>query len=289
MLHPSLDAFLAQEAAALKRGPVALILIEDAVEIASTLTHHLARGFGTVLALVPDDIALPDLPGLADQRLRVVRFETRAPDAAATALNRVMDRADGSWLYWGYNAEYLFFPFSETRSIGEMLAFHAEERREAMPTVLVDLYADDLDRCPDAVDLARAHLDRTGYFAAPRPTDSAPDAPPTEIHGGLRWRFEDHVPPDRRSIGRIGIVRARRGRRMGADERFDDPALNTESCPWHRNLTAAVCSFRAAKALCRNPGSRAAIDSFHWRFSEPFRWQSRQLMDLGLMEPGQWF
>ena len=52
---------------------------------------------------------------------------------------------------------------------------------------------------------------------------------------------------------------------------------------------AAVASFRVAKALARNPGSRDEIASFAWRGSHPFRWNSQQLMELGLMEPGQWF
>jgi len=48
-------------------------------------------------------------------------------------------------------------------------------------------------------------------------------------------------------------------------------------------------SFRAAKALRRNPGSRYEIASFAWYNSVPFEWRSRQLLELGLMEPGQWF
>jgi hypothetical protein len=65
--------------------------------------------------------------------------------------------------------------------------------------------------------------------------------------------------------------------------------LNTYACAWHHNLTAAVCSFRTAKALRANPGSRGAIPTFRWAKSVPFQWQSQQLMDLGLIEPGQWF
>ena len=65
--------------------------------------------------------------------------------------------------------------------------------------------------------------------------------------------------------------------------------MNTYACPWHNNITAAVCSFRTAKALRSNPGSRFDIQNFRWHNSMPFEWQSQQLMDLGLMEPGQWF
>ena len=44
-----------------------------------------------------------------------------------------------------------------------------------------------------------------------------------------------------------------------------------------------------AKALARNPGSRDEIGGFTWRNSHEFHWSAQQLMDLGLMEPGQWF
>ena len=44
-----------------------------------------------------------------------------------------------------------------------------------------------------------------------------------------------------------------------------------------------------AKALRTNPGSRDDISDFRWHKSERFNWSSMQLMELGLMEPGQWF
>ncbi len=54
-------------------------------------------------------------------------------------------------------------------------------------------------------------------------------------------------------------------------------------------MTAAVASFRVAKALVRNPGSRDHVHDMTWRHSQRFDWTGQQLMDLGLMEPGQWF
>jgi hypothetical protein len=77
--------------------------------------------------------------------------------------------------------------------------------------------------------------------------------------------------------------------RLLPDFTFSEDELNTYACPWHNNLTAAVCSFRTAKALRTNPGSRFDIQTFRWHNSTPFEWHSQQLMDLGLMEPGQWF
>jgi hypothetical protein len=48
-------------------------------------------------------------------------------------------------------------------------------------------------------------------------------------------------------------------------------------------------SFRTAKALRSNAGSMFDIRDFRWHNSVRFEWHSQQLMDLGLMEPGQWF
>nr|WP_237168744.1 glycosyltransferase family 2 protein [Paracoccus shandongensis] len=280
--------FLKSGPSVLKRGPIAIILVEDDAAVAETLRHHVQIGFRHILALSPDPVPLPD--DLAP-RVTGLRWNTRRPHAHQEAVNAILPAVPaGTWLYYCYNAEFLFFPFSETRSVGELLAFHVEERREAMLTYVVDLYSPDLARDPDAVNLAEAMFDRAGYFALGR---KGPDGHPLErqldFHGGLRWRFEEHVPTASRRIDRIALFRAAPNLRLEANHCFNIPEYNTYACPWHHNLTAAIASFRAAKALARNPGSRDAIGSFRWRNSEPFQWKAQQLMDLGLMEPGQWF
>ena len=180
----------------------------------------------------------------------------------------------------------------KTRNIREMLAFHTEERRNALLSYVVDLYADDLDQFPNAVSLDHAHLDKSGYYALGRPDPANHNHPKDrqlDFYGGLRWRFEEHVPWTRRKIDRVSLFRARPGLELRGDFTFDDEEYNTFACPWHNNLTAAVCSFRTAKALKSNPGSRYDIRDFRWHNSAPFQWHSQQLMNLGLMEPGQWF
>ncbi|WP_092063236.1 hypothetical protein [Poseidonocella pacifica] len=283
--NPSLLRTLQRGIAA---GPVAVLLMEDAIEATSTVAHHLNLGFGAVLVLSPPDLAL-DLPD--DPRVHQVEFDTRATGALPDAVNLAANALPGRWIYYGYNAEYLFFPFSETRSIGELLTFHGEERREAMLAYVVDLYAPDLSDHPNAVDLPTAHLDTAGYYALAR-QDAVTGATlerQLDFYGGLRWRFEEHVPQERRRIDRISLFRARSGVRLRADHTHTDEEWNTYACPWHHNLTAVIASFRTAKALKRNPGSTFDIPSFMWRNSAPFEWHSQQLMDLGLMEPGQWF
>ncbi|MEP2641125.1 hypothetical protein [Roseobacter sp.] len=271
-----------------RAGPVAMIFVEDDVEVVTTLRHHLRIGFKTVLAFMPDQIALPEDLEHTVQR---IRFDT-AYDTVPSAVNAIATAMPGTWLYYCYNAEYLFFPFCETRTVGDLLAFHAEERRDAMLTYVIDLYADDLQAHPSAVSLDQAHLDRSGYYALARKradTNWQPKERQLDFYGGLRWRFEDHVPAARRKIDRIALFRGKPGLVLRDDDTFSDPEYNTYACPWHNNLTAAVCSFRAAKALRRNPGSRQDIQTFKWTNSTPFEWHSQQLLDLGLMEPGQWF
>lgn len=289
MHHTTLSDFLKTAVPDLAKGPLAIILVEDEIEVATTLRHHIQSGFAEVLALMPSTMQLP-----ADLQARVHRIDCDVtPEGAARdAINRIIAGAPGAWMYYCYNAEYLFFPFCETRTVGEMLAFHSEERRDAMLTYVVDLYADDLTQFPDAVSLDRAHLDRSGYYALARNDTAEPHHPKErqlDFFGGLRWRFEEHVPPTRRKIDRIALFRSKPGLTLRDDDTFSDEEYNTYACPWHNNLTATVCSFRAAKALKRNPGSSPAIDTFKWHNSERFDWHSRQLLDLGLMEPGQWF
>jgi hypothetical protein len=287
MDHPSLDAFLTDGRAALAKGPIALILAEDAVEVDSTLRHHLDRGFRRVILF--GGAGIPVDPGLAPRIIRVTA-DLLAEGATERIVNRVQAAAPaGTWFYYGYNAEYLFYPFCEDRSVGELTTFIVEERRDTALTYVVDLYAGDLATHPLAVSLEDAHLDRAGYYALARKTGADFAERQLDFFGGLRWRFEEHVPPAKRRIDRVSLFRARPDLHLRADHTFDDPEYNTFACPWHNSPTAALCSFRMAKALRRNPRSRDAIRTFRWHNSAPFLWASQQLMDLGLMEPGQWF
>ncbi|ESW60819.1 MAG: hypothetical protein Q27BPR15_09765 [Rhodobacter sp. CACIA14H1] len=289
MRFDSLSAYAEAVKQSPPKAPLAIILAEDPVEVDTTLRHHLQAGFGTVLLLAPDEV---DIPAALEQTITRIRYDVHAENALPAAVNRLIEAVPGIWMYYCYNAEYLFFPFCETRTVRDLLTFHTEERRDAMLTYVIDLYAADLDRFPAAVSLENAHLDRSGYYALARQDPDNnwhPKERQLDFFGGLRWRFEEHVPWTRRKIDRISLFRSKRGLTLRPDFTFSDEEYNTYACPWHNNLTAAVCSFRTAKALKSNPGSRWEIGTFKWRNSTPFRWHSQQLMDLGLMEPGQWF
>ncbi len=287
MRYPDLRSFLAAGRTELAKGPICLILIEDEVEVDSTIRHHLAAGFRKLVVFAAPDLRLPD-----DTAAKVTRVDhdMLGDSALEAVVNGCITAAPGVWMYYCYNAEYLFHPFSEHRTVGEMIAFNVEERRDTILTYVVDLYAGDLWKHPNAVSIEDAHLDKSGYYALAR-MDRAnqPMERQLDFFGGLRWRFEEHIPAPRRKIDRVALFKAKPGLKLRADHTFSDPEYNTYSCPWHHNLTAAICSFRTAKALKRNPGSTFDIQTFKWHNSAPFDWHSQQLLDLGLMEPGQWF
>jgi hypothetical protein len=289
MKYSSLDQFLTDAKAAYAKGPLALVFAEDAVEVDTTLRHHLEAGFTQVALLAPEAIVVP---AALEAKIHRIVYDVHADNALIDAVNRVIEAAPGIWLYYCYNAEYLFFPFCETRNIREMLAFHTEERRDAMLSYVVDLYADDLDVFSNAVSLERAHLDKSGYYALGRPdvaNHNHPKERQLDFFGGLRWRFEEHIPVPRRKIDRIALFRTKPDLKLRGDYTLSDEEYNTYACPWHHNITTAIVSFRTAKALRSNAGSRFDIHDFRWHNSTPFEWHSQQLMDLGLMEPGQWF
>ncbi len=276
----SFDDFLSETRRTPLRGPVALMFAEDDVEITSTLAHNRALGFAHQVAFLPGWIEVP-----AVENCQFVLFDCLENDITAP-VNALIKTHPDTWFYYSYNAEYLHFPFCETRRIAEMLAFHMQERRPAMLTYVIDLYG----QRPDVIDPNAAFFDAAGYFALDRwDAKQGRLAQQMDFFGGLKWRFEPHIPQNKRRIDRIGLFRARKGLQLGEDHLFNVAEYNTYACPWHHSLTAAICSFRTAKALARNPGSRAEICDFMWARSTPFEWNSQQLLELGLIEPGQWF
>ena len=298
MKHISLAGFLNTRRADLAKGPVGIILAEDSVELEGTLRHHIGLGFPVLLvlgaaALDLSDEQIAELTGARRLQIHRIGFDLHRPQAFTAALNPIIEAmATGVWGYYCFNAEYLFYPFCESRSITELLMFHGEERRSAMLSYVIDLYAEDLQRHRDGVDVEGALFDRSGYYALARPdpdNHNHPKERQLDFFGGLRWRFEEHVPKTRRKIDRIALFRAKPGLVLRPDHTFNDEEYNTYSCPWHHNLTSVIASFRVAKALKFNPGSTYDIDRFAWSNSLRFAWSSQQLMDLGLMEPGQWF
>ncbi|MEM9434750.1 MAG: hypothetical protein AAGA12_12580 [Pseudomonadota bacterium] len=286
MQFNTLQAFTARAAQSLPaKGPVALVLLEDASEVTTTLEHLSKQGFDTVIAFGRKDL-LPEAP---NDTVHTVVQNMHAPGAMETVVNAAIGCFPNRWIFYCFNAEYLFFPFCETRSIREMTVFSEEERRHSILTFVIDLYSNRLNSHPDGVDPESAYLDRSGYYALTRFRDGVALDRQMDFFGGLRWRFEEHVPWAKRRIDRVGLFKAHKSLKLNPDHTFNDDEYNTYACPWHNNITATICSFRTAKALMLNPGSMHEIPHFWWNNSTKFDWHSTQLMQLGLMEPGQWF
>ena len=110
-------------------------------------------------------------------------------------MNAVITALPQRWIYCGDNGEYLYSPFCETHNIGEIIAFNTEKRRKTILNTVVDLYAGHLGQSPDGVDVKSTYLDRLGYCTETRRDgEQAPLQQQFNIYGGLRRRFEEHVP-----------------------------------------------------------------------------------------------
>jgi hypothetical protein len=292
MEFSSLETFKATAGSTLGKGPFAVLLVEDRVEFESSLEHLHSLGFKSIFIVAPPEIIVPEAQKTAKAAQHIIRHPSRRPGATVEIVNALIAKVPGEWIHYCYNGEYLFFPFCEDRSVGELVTWVMEERREAVLTYVIDLYAGDLTAHPNAVDVDGALLDSSGYYADTR--RGGPDGEDVmerqlNFYGGLRWRFEEHVAKPKRKIDRVGLFQAKAGLELRDDHTLSDEEMNTYACPWHHSLTATICSFRVAKALRTNPGSRHDITDFRWHKSTQFHWSSMQLMELGLMEPGQWF
>lgn len=285
----TLDSFLTTGRTALAKGPVALILAEDSVEVESTLAHHLAQGFRNVICFAPEEITPP---ALDDPRLSWVTTSVHLAHDWEAIVNGVIKTApENTWVYYGFNAEYLIFPFCETRSISDFTTFASEERRRSVITFVVDLYAKDPSESTNGVERDAAWFDPVGYYGIPRKSPKTGEnlGQQMDFYGGLRWRFSDMIPRDRQRIDRMGLFRTRSDLVYSATHLFNIEDYNTIYCPWHNSPTAAIGSFRTTKALLTNPGTRNQARQFHWQQSVEFNWKSQQLLELGIIETGQWF
>ena len=80
------DIFLEEGTAVLAKGPVAIILVEDDVEIATTLRHHQQAGFASTIVFMPDEFALPrDLQDLV-HRLGYIMAREGAMELAVNSV-----------------------------------------------------------------------------------------------------------------------------------------------------------------------------------------------------------
>ena len=105
MHFDSLDSILGSGRSVLAKGPIAILFAEDAIEVDTTIRHHLDAGFLRIIVLASPSLDIGVTPG---ERVIRVNFDALAENAVPMAMNRLIDACDGQWLYYCYNAEYLF-------------------------------------------------------------------------------------------------------------------------------------------------------------------------------------
>ncbi|MEM1160770.1 MAG: hypothetical protein AAGJ28_07535 [Pseudomonadota bacterium] len=258
-------------------GPVAIMLCESGRHIKATARRLADQGMGTILYLGRD------APLGIDGPMEIAIAERPRSDRYRDLLNALFDMLDGRWVLWLWNGEFLVYPYCETRSLPEMISFLKDERRKVLFSYALDLYAQDLP--VDGADPAAADLcfDRIGYHAFPKPDQQL------RFYGGMGWRFEELTPPEQQQCGRSSLILAQKGVHLNREMLFGEVEYDSISCPWHHNPTGAVMSLRRSARIMAHPNFPDVAHSLIWAGTTKWDWTSRQLLELGMIEPGQWF
>lgn len=261
----------------LPSGVVGVLLCETRAQVEATACRLEAQGASVIVAIGQavdlDDIAIP-----------VITIVERPTQRNAwLMLNTLIDALSDRWLLWLWNGEFFVFPYAETRTLRDLTDFLADERRKMIFTYALDLYAQDLPE-PDQ-DPARMALcfDRSGYHAFPK------EEQVLRLYGGLGWRFAEFTPKEMQQIGRTSLFRATKGVWLDRKYLFDDPEYASVSCKWHHNPTASMMSLRRSRRIMAHPRFHEVRGQLMWAGSEPFDWSAQKLLELGMIEPGQWF
>ena len=262
--------------AALPKGVAGILLCDSSLHAMASARRLVRQG---VDLLVVVGAELPDDPGCEVMTVDEYATDLTAPDLLTTLIRRL----PGHWVIWLWNGEFFVFPFGENREIGDLTDFLTDERRRGLYCYNLDLYAHDLPGPQQAPELSDLNIDRIGYHAFPR------DNQQLRVYGGLGWRFQELLPDHLRQIGRTSLFLSQPELRMGGEFFIEDNEIASVSCPWHRNPTGAIMSLRRARRIMAHPEFPPLRERLFWQGTTRFEWTSAQLLDLGLIEPGQWF
>lgn len=278
MTETAISKFLASPTARdMPKGVLTLIFCEDEAYLDSTLANARAQS--------PAHICCIGRTGHLETSdgVTVIPADLASRFARDAILNQIIDRFDGRWLHWLNNGEFFFFPWCESRTIGDLAGFLTDERRRLAYSYAFDLYAAAL---PEIHADPRDHdlwMDIRAFHAFPD------EKRRLAVFGGLGWRFEECFQPWWQQIGRASLFRAQKGLHIGRDMVFAEDEFVSVSAPWHNSPTGAVMGLRRTRHLFSAPAFVDLQDRLLWSGSERFNWHSSQLLDLGMIEPGQWF
>ena len=254
----------------------AVVLCDRPRHAQESVTHLVRHGAGLI-------VVVGDAGPLETGDCPLVRIAEVPGPRAHRTLGTILQALAGRWVAWLWAGEYLFYPFAETRTLPELAAFLTDERRRALFCYALDLYGIDMPAPGQSPHDCTLHFDRLGYQPF-----HGPDQQLT-LRGGLGWRFEELTPPDMLDIGRSSLVRAERGLSLDRHWRFGDAEYDSVACPWHNSPTGAVMTLRRAHRILSDPAFAKVQGDLIWQGSTRFDWTSRQLLEMGMIEPGQWF
>lgn len=277
MTYQTIGEFVHRRAKALPDGPIGIVLCESELNAIDTAARLARQGVRVVIALGP---------GVASDKVDCEVFEIAERPTARSApdqMNLLIDALAGRWIVWLWNAEFLVFPFCETRRLADLVAFLTDERRKSLYTYALDLYSQDLRDLDTSPTEAELFFDTAGYHAFPQANQQL------TVFGGLGWRFQELLPKGMQQIGRTSLFRAERGVHLDDAMIFEDLDYASVSCPWHNSPTGAVMSLRRTRRIMAHPHFAQMRGKLEWSGTEPFSWHSRQLLEHGMIEPGQWF
>ena len=282
--------------------------------LAAFLDHHRRLGVDAFafLDLSPNGDLSERLAGQSDCAVWRPRGEPD-PTKAIYWLNYLRWRyATGRWCLSLEPTDWFVFPRSETRQIRDLIDFLETERRNHIYALVVEMYG---DRPDSALSLksgehpltALPYFDPYGYTTAMRPGRFRN----VVVRGGVQRRTLFRDSPRRTpALNRIPLVKWRWFYAYVAGTRLMMPRrLNPPHSPWHSSPTAGLLRFalldddgalrRAAKAeageIISDGGGRSYARVPELRnvvarqdCSELFT-SSWDLVDCGLLNPGQWF
>ena len=95
MDYPNLTSYIKSEGHSLAGGPIALLFIEDDVEVETTLDHHINLGLKHVIVFAK---SLPEVDADTLTLVTKVYVDTFVDDCVKQAVNTLMPHMAGSWV-----------------------------------------------------------------------------------------------------------------------------------------------------------------------------------------------
>ncbi len=282
----------------------------DSAILTPFLSYHRRLGVAFFVFL---DLSLErDLAGILKEAKDCAVWSARknfVPADADNALNYLRHKyARGKWCLSVEPYDFLVFPKSETRHIRDLIDFVENEHRVHVFAIIVDTYGDgpvkEATGSEGASPFVRLpYFDRFGYQTLDESTGT--------IVGGVRRRALCAEAPDKAPpLNRVPLIK------LDADSyyltstrRLIPKLLNQAHSDWHSSPTACLLRYALVsnemamhtasllKAV-QTPGEvskplpqgSAALAGMHLKTQGTGRYESsRDLLDCGLLNNGQWF